>query len=378
MNEKIKSIADNFKFDGTLVNIKENTQGNINSTYLLEFSGNKKYLIQKINTYVFKDPYSVMRNIELVTNHIKEKLEVNGDNKHQTLSIVKTNNGENLCVYVNSDGEKEYYRAYEFIDNCISYNNFDECRTSQEEVAYNTGKCFGHFHKLLSDFPANLLVDTIPNFHNTPSRFKDLLVSIENNVANRALNHSDEIVNLITRIKKHSIIWESLGKSIPIRVTHNDTKLNNVLMDKNTNEGVAVIDLDTVMPGTVLFDLGDGIRSACSNSFEDETDVNKIFINLELTKCYLNGYMDEMAPFLKKEEVEYIGLSIMTLTYELVLRFLTDYINGDVYFKVKYLNHNEDRFMNQYHLLLDIEKKVNEIQEYVNKLYNDKKIYTYK
>lgn len=371
-NEKLKQVVSNFKFEGELINVVENTQGNINSTYLLEFSNGKKYLIQKINTYVFKDPYSVMKNIELVTNHIRKKLDSMGDKTHKTLNIIKTKGNENLSVYVNSDGEKEYYRAYEFIDNCISYDNFLECN-SKEEIAYNVGKSFGFFHKLLNDFPANMLSETIPNFHNTPSRFNDLLLSIENKVTNRALETSNEIVDLITKIKEHSIIWNSLGKNIPLRVTHNDTKLNNILMDKSSNEGIAVIDLDTVMPGSVLFDIGDGIRSACSNSFEDETDINKIFLNLDLTKCYLNGYLDEMGDYLNKEELEYIALSIKTLTYELVLRFLTDYLNGDTYFKVKYPLHNKDRFMNQYYLLKDIESKYEEIYEYVTSYVKSKK-----
>ena len=372
MNKKIKSIVNQFDFDEKTTNIVENSQGNINSTYMITLDNDKKFLIQKINSYVFKEPYVVMRNIDLVTNHIKKKLNEMGDTTHKTLNIIKTKDNENLYTYINSDGEKEYYRAYEYIDNCVSYNNFDECSLSKEEVAYNAGKCFGFFHKLLSDFPTSLLVDTIPDFHNTPKRFNDLLLSIENNITNRAFKHSIEIIDLISEIKECSIIWDSLGKNIPIRVTHNDTKLNNILMDKKTNEGIAVIDLDTVMKGSVLFDIGDGIRSACSNSFEDELDPNKIFLNLELTKSYLNGYLEEMGPYLEKDEITYIGLSIKTLTYELVLRFLTDYINGDIYFKIKYPEHNKDRFMNQYILLNDINKKMNEIDEYVNDLYKFK------
>lgn len=373
MNKKILHIINNFQFDGSLTEVIENKQGNINSTYMLVFDNGKKFLLQKINSYVFKEPYLVMRNIELVTNHIRKKIQSMNDAKHKTLNFVKTTNNENLYTYTNSDGEKEYYRAYEYIDNCISYNNFDECQGTKEEIAYNAGKCFGLFHKLLNDFPVNLLVDTIPNFHNTPNRFNELLLSIENNITKRAFNHSKEIIDLISNIKECSIIWDSLGKNIPIRVTHNDTKLNNILIDKNTNEGIAVIDLDTIMPGSVLFDIGDGIRSACSNSFEDELDKDKIFLNLELTKNYLNGYLDEMGPFLKKEEIAYIGLSIKTLTYELAVRFLTDYINGDIYFKTRYNEHNRDRFLNQYTLLKDIDKKIAEINNYVNELYNSKK-----
>jgi len=374
MNNKISEITKKFKFVGELIDVVENGQGNINSTYLVTFKNGEqinKYLLQKINAYVFKEPYLVMKNIELVTNHIKKKLKLVNDTRHKTLTFIKTVNDENMYTYINSDGEKEYYRAYEFIDNCISYNNFDEVNGSKEDVSYNAGKCFGMFHKLLNDFPSNLLAETIPNFHNTPNRFNDLLLSIENNITNRAFEYPTEIIELISKVKEYSTIWDCLGKSIPFRVTHNDTKLNNVLMDKTTNEGIAVIDLDTVMPGSVLFDIGDGIRSACSNSFEDELDKEKIFINLELTKAYLKGYLEEMAEYLEKEEINYICLSIKVLTYELALRFLTDYINGDTYFKIKYDKHNRDRFMNQYILLKDIERKTDEISLYVSELYNE-------
>jgi len=370
MTTKLNSIIEQFQFQGQLLEIIENSQGNINSTYMLTFDNGQKYLLQKINANVFKEPYLVMRNIDLVTEHIRKKLKKLHDTKHKTLNVIKTHNNENMYTYINGDGEKEYYRAYEYIDNCISYNNFDECQSSKEEVAYNAGKCFGLFHKLLSDFPTNLLVNTIPNFHNTPNRFNDLLLSIQNNITNRALEYSTEIVTLISKIKECSIIWDSLGKTIPIRITNNDTKLNNVLMDKDTNEGIAVIDLDTVMPGTLLFDIGDGIRSACSSSFEDETNKDNIFLNLELTKHYLKGYMEEMGPYLEEDEVKSISLSIKTLTYELCVRFLTDYINGDTYFKIKYKEHNRDRFLNQFTLLQDIETKTEEIDEYIDQLYN--------
>lgn len=367
--EKIEKIAEHFSFQGKLLGIEENNQGNINKTYILTYEDNgikRKYLIQKINANVFREPLLVMRNIELVTEHIKKKLEETGDTVHKTLNIIKTVDGENLYVFINRDGEKEYYRAFDYIDNCISYDSLSESDNPMK-LAYEVGKSFGLFQRLLSDFPANMLGETIKDFHNVNKRFNDLLLSIENKVTNRAFKYSEEIIDLISMIKECSIIANSLGKSIPIRVTHNDTKLNNILVDKDTGIGVALIDLDTVMPGSSLFDLGDGIRSACSNSFEDETDLNKVYLNLELTKAYLDGYLEEMADYLTKDEITYIGASIKILTYELATRFLTDYINGDVYFKVKYKEHNADRFMNQYILLKDIDSKLEEINRYVRK-----------
>ena len=370
--KKIREIATHFKFCGEIKNIEENNQGNINKTYIIICDDNgkdKKYLIQKINANVFKEPYLVMKNIELVTEHIKKKLEEYGDNIHKTLNIIKTNDDENLYIYVNTDGEKEYYRAFDYIDNCISYDSLNESNNPLE-LAYEVGKSFGLFQKLLNDFPANMLGETIKDFHNVKKRFNDLLLSIENKVTNRAFKYSREIVDLISKIKECSVIAESLGKTIPIRVTHNDTKLNNILVDKNTGVGIALIDLDTVMPGSSLFDLGDGIRSACSNAFEDELDISKIFLNLDYTKAYLKGYLEEMAKYLSNDEINYMAISIKILTYELAMRFLTDYINGDTYFKIKYKEHNADRFKNQYTLLNDLDKKLYEIKKYIIKTAN--------
>lgn len=367
MNHELEKIISNFKIPGVLVDIEENSQGNINSTYLLSFkeeNETNRYLLQKINSYVFKEPHLVVKNIELVTKHIKERLEEG----YRTLDFMPTNDDSLIYTYINGYGEKEYYRVYKFICNCRSFDNLGQC-VNPTDIAYWAGKCYGNFHKLLTDFPVSFLAEIIPDFHNTPKRLNDLISSIENGILNRAVESSEEIVYLLSRKKQYSIIWEELGKNIPLRVTHNDTKLNNMLINASTGKGVAVIDLDTVMPGSILFDIGDGIRSACSNSFEDELDKTKIYLNMEYTKAYIFGYLEEMAPYLTSLEVNYIGLSIATLTYELALRFLTDYINNDVYFKVKYKKHNYDRFINQFTLLKDIESKISEINKYVKATY---------
>lgn len=374
MNAKVTKIAKSFDIKGDIKDISESLQGNINATYFITSSNNgseRKYLLQKINNSIFKNPFLVMKNINLVTRYIKDKLDQMGNTNQKTLTLIpiKNNPNEYLHTYTNADGEKEYFRMYEYIDNCISYNNFSEC-ANPKLIAYSTGKCFGFFHKLLGDFPASTLHDTIPDFHNTKKRFEALLEAIESNTTQRAFECTKEIVYLISRSKYYSTIWNNVGITFPIRVTHNDTKLNNVLIDANTHEGIAVIDLDTVMPSSILFDIGDGIRSACSNSFEDETDPSKIFLNLDLTESYLKGYMEEMAQVLTPSEANAIPLSIMTITYELAVRFLTDYINGDTYFKIKYPSHNKDRFYNQYLLLKDIESKADKISKFTTDMYN--------
>ena len=362
-------ILKNFDIPGKLVNVVENSQGNINKTYVLAFENGEettKYLLQKINSNVFKEPYLVMKNIELITDFIQKKLDKMENDNHQTLHIIKTKDGENLCTLINNSGEKEYYRIFNYIDNCYAYDNLKATK-DPVKLAYEVGKTYGHFQKLLIDFPVNMLGETIKDFHNTPKRFNDLLLSIENRITNRAYEFSPEIVDIISRIKECSYIANSLGKNIPLRVTHNDTKINNVLLDKDTGKGIVVIDLDTVMPGSSLYDLGDGIRSACSNSFEDEKDLSKVFLDTNLTKSYLEGYLEEMYQYLTPDELNNIILSIKILTYELSIRFLTDYINGDTYFKIKYKKHNKDRFINQYTLLKNIESNQSELEAFVMK-----------
>ena len=365
----VKYIAEQFNIPGKLVQVMENTQGNINKTYVLVYEQNgeyNKYLLQKINSTVFKEPYLVMRNIELITNFLQKKITETNDTEHKTMSIIKTKNDENLYTYTNESGEKEYYRIFDYIDSCISYDNLKESK-NPEKLAYEVGKTFGNFQKLLIDFPANMLGETIKDFHNTPKRFNDLLQSIENRVTNRAYQFPNEIIDIISKVKEYSYIQEALGKTIPLRVTHNDTKLNNILLDEKTGKGVAVIDLDTVMAGSSLYDLGDGIRSACSNTYEDDTNDYNIYLNMKLTKAYLNGYLSEMYEVLTPDEINNLVLSIKVLTYELSMRFLTDYINGDTYFKIKYPTHNKDRFHNQFLLLKDIENKQNELESYITK-----------
>ena len=365
----LRKILDNFNIDGELIEIKENNSGNINNTYIASFlmgDGTvKKYLIQKINTTVFTEPYKLMKNIEGVTSYLKKQIIKEEDTEHKVLEVVKTKDNRLLC-YVDDDGERDYYRIYEYIDNAISYD-----QSVNPEIVYNTGKAFGNFQKLLRNYPINRLTETIKDFHSTDKRYQKLIEDIKIDSEGRALEVAPEIVFILMRENIYSSITKSLGtEELPYRVTHNDTKVNNVLMNKETGDYLAVIDLDTVMPGSLLFDYGDGVRSTASTAKEDETDLSKVSLDMELFKAYTDGYLSEMAPYLTYEELSLMGESIRIITLELAIRFLNDYINGDTYFKTSYPKHNLDRARNQLALVQDIENKLDCMNNYIMQSYN--------
>lgn len=365
----IEQILDKYNIEGKLIDIKKNTSGNINKTYVVTFDlGNnkkKKYLIQKINTNVFSEPYRLMKNIEGVTAFLKKQMIKEGDKKHQVLEVVKTKDGKLLCYVTNESDTREYYRIYEYIENAISY----DC-SIDKKIVYNTGKAFGNFQRLLSGYPMNRLEETIKDFHNTPVRYQSLIYDIKVDPFGRAQSVSNEIVFILMREDIYSLIMDDLiNGEIPLRVTHNDTKVNNVMMDKKSGDYLAVIDLDTVMPGSMLFDYGDGIRSTSSTASEDEVDLSKVSLDLELFKEYTDGYLSEMAPYLEYEEVSLMAESVRIITLELAIRFLDDYIKGDTYFKTNYETHNLDRARNQIKLVKDIESKLDIMNSFIMKSY---------
>ena len=362
----IKTILNNYNINGELLSIEQNNSGNINKSYIATFKQDeiiKKYLIQKINTNVFPEPYKLISNIEKVTSFIKKEQLKHNDKKHKTLEIIKTKKNELLCV-VGED--KEYYRIYDFIDNAIAYNY-----STDYDIVRKTGEAFGNFQKVLSDYPMNQLEETIKDFHNTKKRLLKLYSDIKIDSKNRALEVAEQIVFILKREDICDKIIEKLQTgTIPLRVTHNDTKVNNVLMNKETKDYIAVIDLDTVMAGSLLFDYGDGIRSTASNAKEDEIDLNKVYLNLELFKAYTDGFMSEVIDIITEEELELMAESIKIITLELGIRFLNDYINGDTYFKIDYEKHNLDRAINQLALVSNIEDNFEYINSYIYESYN--------
>ncbi len=368
----IERILEKFNIEGKLVDVKVNNSGNINNTYVATFEKedgtSKKYLIQKINTTVFTEPYKLMKNIEGVTSYLKKQMIKEGDNSHQVLEVIKTKDNKSLC-YIEDAGERDYYRIYEFIENSISY----DCSTDPD-IVYNTGRAFGNFQKLLRNYPMNRLTETIKDFHSTDKRYQKLIEDIKIDSEGRVMEVAPEIVFILMREDLYSLITEELGTDeVPYRVTHNDTKVNNVMMNQKTGDFLAVIDLDTVMPGSLLFDYGDGVRSTASSAKEDEKDLSKVNINLELFKAYTDGYLKEMAPYMTYEEVSLMGESIRIITLELAIRFLNDYINGDTYFKTSYEKHNLDRARNQLALVKDIENKLEYINSFINESYKKNK-----
>jgi len=371
MNE-IQKICEQFDIKGELVkdSISCHGSGNINKTFLAKyrmFDGTERYFIfQKINTMVFKEPYKLMKNIENVTSFIEMKTKFSDDNIHPCLSVIKSKNNKPLAVITDEKtGEKQYYRAYNCIENSISYDS-----STDKNVVYKVGEAFGHFQKLLSDYDAEELETTIPDFHNTQKRFDNFMSDIELDVCDRSSEVSGEIIEILKNKSCKDKIVNLLKKgTIPTRVTHNDTKVNNVMMDKDTGDYLTVIDLDTVMPGSYLYDYGDGVRSTCATAEEDEKDLSKVSLNLDLFKEYTKGYLNEMALYLTEEEVCNMGESIKILTFELALRFLNDYINGDTYFKTCYDKHNLVRARNQLKLLSDIDKKMPEINKFILETY---------
>lgn len=366
MKEKeLLDIIKNFDIRGDIKELNSINNGIINTTYVVKTDdkGNiNKYLLQKINTSIFTEPFKLMKNIENVTKYIS----LNDSESKDTINVIKAKNG--LPLYVTSDpfSHKEYYRVYNYIDNTISYN-----KSEKTEIVYNTGKAFGHFCKVLRDFPINDLEEMIKDFHNTKKRYDKLIETYKLNPVNRNNRAFKQISEIISREEECSVLVNLLeDNKIPYRVTHNDTKVNNVLMDSVTKEPVAVIDLDTVMKGSGLYDYGDGVRSAASNALEDETNLDNVYINMDMFKAYTDGYLSEMAPYLNEEEILNMANSIKIITLELAIRFLDDYLSGDTYFKTNYDDHNLDRCKNQLKLVNDIDEKLEEMNSYIKESYN--------
>ena len=354
-NYDLKEILSKFNIE---TDVESYGNGHINDTYLCETA--PRYILQRINTNVFKKPDEVMENIFNVTAHLRKKIAAaGGDPDRETLTVIPTKNNE--VYYQHEDGSA--FRMYKFIENSISIDIAED-----PMVLCHAGTAFGRFQKMLSDFDADKLYETIVDFHNTPVRVQQLKDAIANNAAGRLGEVKAEIDFALEYAKYAAEITDAMAKGeVPLRVTHNDTKLNNVLFDDKTTEGVCVIDLDTVMPGSLLYDFGDALRFGASSCAEDETDESKIWFDLNKFEHFAKGFLGEVGDCLTKKEIELLPLSALLMTYECGTRFLADYLNGDVYFKIHKEKHNLDRARNQFKLVADIESKFDEMMKIVLK-----------
>lgn len=362
---EIKHVLPQFAFSGTYTDGIELQSGNINNTYRLTFvqrdGKETQYALQHINSYVFKDPRIVMHNMQRVCDHLRASYERDGVNPSRRMLELIPVKG-NGVLYEDRGGD--FWRAYHYIDRAAAYD-----RVEKPEHFKEAGRGFGEFQRRLYDFPVRELMETIPNFHNTPKRFFAFVASLDKDLAGRAAGLEKEIDFLFDRRKMMAEIVGSIqGGTLPMRVTHNDTKINNVMIDDETGKALCVIDLDTVMPGTVLYDFGDAIRFGASTAAEDEPDTGKISVDMELFRQFTEGFLSEVNGFLTEAELRLLPLGVKVMTTELALRFLTDYIDGDLYFKIKNPSHNLVRARAQMRLLEDIEAKYDEMCAVIDEL----------
>ena len=311
--KKVLSIAEHFGYEGKLLSMMEYGNGHINNTYRLDFEdepnmGYKSVILQQMNKNVFKNPPELMENIERVTSFLKEKiLKKNGNPYRETLTVIPAKDGKSY--YLDEDGN--YWRSYIFITDVVSYDipkNADDF--------YETAYAFGTFQSMLSDYPAETLHETIVNFHNTKVRFAAFKKAVEEDVAGRVSEVQEEIQFILERESIANYFSDLMEKGeLPIRVTHNDTKINNILIDPLTSKGICVVDLDTVMPGLAMNDFGDSIRSGASTGAEDETDLSKISCDMDLFEVYTKGFMEGCAGKLTKKEIELLPMGALTMTW---------------------------------------------------------------
>ena len=300
-----------------------------------------------------------MENVFSVTSYLRNEIKKSGgDENRETLHFIKTKNGNKFYKAANGD----CYRSYVFVTDSVSYNSVDS-----PELFKESGIAFGKFQRLLSDFPADSLYETIPNFHNTAYRFKnEFLPAVENNLSGRKDSCRDEIEFVCSRKEICSRLVNMIDSGeLPIRVTHNDTKLNNVMFDANSTKAICVIDLDTVMPGLALYDFGDSIRFGANTAEEDEADLSKVSLSLDYFKAYAEGFLSEAGGSFNKAEKDNLAFASLLMTFECGMRFLADYLNGDTYFKTDYPEHNLVRAKNQFALVADMERKMDQMNEII-------------
>lgn len=353
--EQLKFVFNQFEQSTNFVSYKELASGHINDTYLIKTSQKPYYVLQKINHGVFKDVPALIKNKFNVSKHIQKKLAhlSKEELKKRVLCFVNTKSGNSYF----RGKEGNYWNLMVYIDDSITFET-----VTNKEVAYEGGKLFGDFLNLTSDFDATLLTEVIPKFHDMSHRFSQFKESLRV-VSNERLKIATPYIDLVWNLKNEMHILQNLKESgkIKLRVTHNDTKISNALFDKN-NKGLCVIDTDTVMPGIVHYDFGDAIRTICNTAAEDEKNLDLVSFNLTYYKSYVKGFLEEVGSSLSPTELKYLPLAAKTMIFIMALRFLTDYLNGDIYYKTSYPEHNLDRAKNQFKLIESLSEKYSEMQ----------------
>ena len=357
----LRDAGSAFAFESSPVDYERCDAGHINDTYFVNCGeGFPRYILQRVNTSIFKNPIELMANIKGVCSHVAKKVSaVGGNPDREVRKIIETKDGGDY--YIDADGG--YWRAYLCIDDVVSYNIPDSM-----ELFYKSGVAFGKFFNQLADYPAETLFETIPNFHNSVSRMNDFKAAVKEDKLGRVAEMKDEIEFALSKADKCSYILNGLKEGrMRLCVTHNDTKLNNVLMDAETGDGVCIIDLDTVMPGSVLYDFGDSIRFGASSAPEDETDLSKVYMRLDMFEAYVKGFVGELHDSMTPDEILGLPMGAYLMTLETGIRFLGDYLNGDVYFHIHYPEQNRDRARNQLKLIADMDEKLDAMTEIVKK-----------
>ncbi len=363
----IEEIISHYALKGTYSANTAIENGHINNTLVLTFDDGgspKQYILQQINTNVFRDPDALMENYVGVTNYIRSKVKAaGGDPKRESLKVYLTRSGEPFY----RDSQGKVWRVINFITNTDTYNLPDD-----PELCRKAGKAFGTFQQLLADYPIDSLHETIPNFHNTVSRFADFRTAVANDLSHRASQVQKEIDFALAREQDCGVLLDLLAKDeLPLRVTHNDTKLNNVLFDKATRDGICVVDLDTVMPGLSLYDFGDSLRFAGNTAAEDEKDLDKVHFDMAVYRSYTEGYLSTAGKSLTEREVYYLPFSCKLMTLECGMRFLGDFLNGDTYFKTAYPTHNLDRCRTHWKLVEEIENYYDDMMAITQEIYRN-------
>ena len=355
-----------FRLETNMVSVERFGSGHINDTFLIllrEGESEKRVILQHMNKLIFTKPVEVMENIMRVTSFLREKIERNGgDSERETLNVILSHDGKPF--YVDSDGE--FWRCYKFIDGTVCLDSVESPKDF-----YESALAFGNFQRLLADYPAETLHETIEGFHDTKARYEVFQKAVSEDICGRADSVREEIEFYLSHKHVAEVFGDMLAKGeLPLRVTHNDTKLNNVMIDKETRKGICVIDLDTVMPGLAMNDFGDSIRFGASTAAEDEKDLDKVWCDMELFDAYTKGFIEGCGGRLTKKEIELLPMGAMVMTYECGMRFLTDHLQGDTYFKIHRENHNLDRARTHMKLVQDMEIKWETMNAIVGKYSN--------